>query len=256
MAKPKAIQIEICVDSVESAQAAEAGGANRVELCQNLFEGGTTPSAGLIRMVKSTVRIPVFVILRPRGADFCYSEAEFRVMCEDLKLAKELGADGIVTGILRPDGTVDRRRMQELVRLAGSLPMTFHRAFDVTRDPFEALETLIDLNITRVLTSGQERSVVEGLDVLVELVRRAKRRIIVVPGGGLTERNFEKIRKQSRASEFHLSASAPVESRMKYRNPRVPMGRELRPPEFAWSSASEDRVRRLATLAHGGGRGD
>ncbi|HAM73127.1 MAG TPA: copper homeostasis protein CutC [Verrucomicrobiales bacterium] len=249
MATQSRIRIEICVDSVESALAAQTGGADRLELCQNLFEGGTTPSAGMIRAVRRRVKIPLFVILRPRGADFCYSEEEFGVMKEDLLVARELGADGIVTGILRPNGTVDRRRMAELVRLARPMAVTFHRAFDVARDPMEALEALVSLGVERVLSSGQERTVLEGIDLIAELVRAARGRISVMPGGGITERNFDKIRRLSRAREFHLSASAPVGSRMVHRNTRVPMGRELRAPEFGWSATSLERVQAIRRSA-------
>jgi copper homeostasis protein len=240
--KPK---IEICVDSVASALAAERGGADRLELCQNLFEGGTTPSGGLIEEVRRKVQLPLFVIIRPRGADFCYSDDEFAVMQNDLRQARALGADGIVTGILKPNGAVDRARIAALQKLSGPLPFTFHRAFDVARDPFEALEVLIQLGVDRVLTSGQEKSVLEGIDLIAELVKRARGRILIVPGGGITERNFAKIRRLSRASEFHLSASGPVSSQMVHRNTRVPMGRELRPPEFGWSVTDEARVRSI-----------
>jgi copper homeostasis protein len=243
------IGVEICIDSVESALAAKAGGADRVELCQNLFEGGTTPSAGMIRAVRRAVRLPVFVIIRPRGADFCYSDHEFEVMCEDVRLAREAGADGIVTGILRPDGRVDRRRLAILVKLALPLPVTFHRAFDVARDPFEAMETLIGLGVERILTSGQERTVLEGAELIAALVRRSRGRITVVPGGGITERNFARIRRLTGAREFHLSASGPVASPMIHRNTRVPMGRELRPPEFAWTVTDVDRVRAVRRAA-------
>jgi copper homeostasis protein len=236
------IQIEICIDSVESAVAAAEGGAHRVELCQNLFEGGTTPSWGMIRSVLRHSELPVFVMIRPRGADFCYSDAEFRVMEEDIEAARGLGADGIVTGILNANGTIDASRMKRLIRLAGPLPVTFHRAFDVTRDAAKSLETLVDLGVARVLTSGQERSVVEGSDLILKLVKQAGRRIIVVPGGGISEINFEKVRRLTQAKEFHLSASGPVLSQMKYRNTRVPMGRELRPPEFGWSATNRKRV--------------
>jgi copper homeostasis protein len=249
MAARQPVQIEICIDSIQSALAAEKGGAHRVELCQNLFEGGTTPSAGLILGVRRAVRLPVYVIIRPRGADFCYSEAEFEVMKEDVRLAREWGADGLVLGLLKRDGTVDIKRTQTLMRLAGPLPITFHRAFDVTPDPFKALEALIQLGVRRVLTSGQERTVLEGIDLIAELVRRAGQRIVIMPGGGISDRNFDKIRKLSKAREFHLSASGPVASSMTYRNARVPMGRELRASEFAWSATDPEKVQKVVRSA-------
>ena len=248
MPKPAKAQIEICIDSVESAVAAQQGGAHRVELCQNLFEGGTTPSCGLIMAVAKELQIPLFVIIRPRGADFCYSEAEFGVMCADIVIAREFGAQGIVTGVLKPNGTIDRKRMKELIDIARPLPVTFHRAFDVTRDPAEALETLIELGVERVLTSGQERTVLEGSETLVSLIRQAGDRIIVMPGGGITDRNFARIRSLTGAREYHLSASGPVESSMKHRNSRVPMGRDLRPPEFGWSRTDAGKVSQVVRL--------
>lgn len=249
MAPRQPVQIEICVDSIQSALAAEKGGADRVELCQNLFEGGTTPSAGLILGVRRAVRLPVYPIIRPRGADFCYSEAEFEVMKDDVRLAREWGVDGIVLGLLKRDGSIDVKRTQVLMEIAGPLPVTFHRAFDVTPDPFKALETLIQLGVRRVLTSGQERTVLEGIDLLVELVKRAGKRIIVMPGGGISDRNFDKIRRLSKAREFHLSASGPVSSSMTYRNSRVPMGRELRASEFAWSATDSEKVQKVVRAA-------
>src|SRR5438445_9519302 len=147
--------IAVCVDSVESAMAAEAGGAERVELCDNLMEGGTTPSAGAVAAARKKLEIKFHVIIRPRGGDFCYSDVEFEVMKRDVEFAKQLGADGIVIGILLPDGAIDVTRTRELIDIARPMSVTFHRAFDMTRDAFAALETLIDLGIDRILTSGQ-----------------------------------------------------------------------------------------------------
>jgi len=249
--KPR-ITIEVCVDSVESALAAQASGADRVELCQALFEGGLTPSAGLLEEVRARIRLPLAVMIRPRGADFCYSDTEFAVIKRDLRLARKSGADVIVLGLLHHDGTIDRERTRELIELARPLPVTFHRAFDMTRDPREALDTLIDLGASRVLTSGQERSALEGLDLIEDHVRRAEDRIMVMPGGGITERNLPKILRQSGAREFHVSASTTRDTRMTFRNPRVAMGRQVGPPEYQSSVASEARVRAFRELADGG----
>jgi len=243
------LTLEVCVDSVESALAAQAAGADRIELCQALFEGGLTPSAGLIEQVRSRVSLKLAVMIRPRGADFCYSEAEFAVMKRDLLLARKLSADVLVLGLLKPDGTIDRERTRELRELARPLPVTFHRAFDMTRDPREALETLIDLGVDRVLTSGQERSALEGLDLIAELVRLAGDRIVVMPGGGLNERNLARILRQSGAREFHVSASSPRESPMTFRNTRVAMGRQVGPSEYQLSVASDARIRAFRELA-------
>ncbi|HAB15599.1 MAG TPA: copper homeostasis protein CutC [Verrucomicrobiota bacterium] len=245
------LQFEVCVDSVESALAAESGGADRLELCSALGEGGLTPSLGLMEVVRARVKIPLAVMLRPRAGDFCYSPDEFEVMRRDLRALKERGANMFVFGLLNSDGHVDATHTRELIELARPLPVTFHRAFDLTRDPVAALETLIQLGCERMLTSGQEKSVLEGLELISELVRRAGERIIVVPGGGITERNLPRILRECAAREFHVSASGTRESRMEFRNTRVPMGRTLAPSEYALSVADAARVRRFRDLAGG-----
>jgi len=241
--------MEVCVDSVESALAAQAGGADRLELCQDLCEGGLTPSAGLLATVRAGVKLPLAVMIRPRGADFCYTEAEFEVMRRDLQFAKETGADMLVLGLLTPDGEVDLARTRELVALARPLPVTFHRAFDKARDAGRALEDLIGLGVERVLTSGQERTVIDGLDTIVALVKQGRGRITIVPGGGITERNLPKILAATRAKEFHVSASTTHESAMTFRNPRVAMGRTFGPAEYTFTRARESRVREFRALA-------
>ncbi len=243
------ILLEACVDSVEAAVAAQQGGADRVELCADLLEGGCTPSAGTIQLARKRLAIRMNVIVRPRGGDFCYSDIEFEVMKLDIALAKQAGADGVVIGMLSEDGAVDVERTRALIELARPMSVTFHRAFDVTRDPFEALETLVGLGVDRILTSGQAPSVLEGLDLIVDLVRRAGDRVIIMPGAGITERNFPKIIAQSGAREFHVYAPMMFEGRMKYRNPRVFMGGELRPPEYTLSSTDPNRIRTLVNTA-------
>ena len=244
----KRVILEVLVDSVEAARAAQQGGADRLELCQHLFEGGTTPSAGLMEAVVAAVTLPVNVMLRPRGGDFCYTEAEYDVIRRDLRFAREAGAAGVVFGLLRRDGSVDRDRCAALIAAARPLRVTFHRAFDVTRDPFAALEELIELGVDRVLTSGQEASVFEGAELIGQLVQRAGDRIIVLPGGGIRERNVARILQQTGAREIHVSASGPIQSQMTYRNTRVPMGRELRAPEFTWNSVDAARVQSYRSL--------
>jgi copper homeostasis protein len=237
--------LEICVDSVESAIAAQRGGAQRIELCDNLMEGGTTPSAGALELARRELRIGIMAMIRPRGGDFCYSDLEFEVMQRDIEAARALGADGIVIGLLKPNGTVDKKRTAQLIELAQPLSVTFHRAFDMTRDPFAALETLIELGVDRVLTSGQESSVTEGLELIAELIRRAGDRIIIMPGGGIDERNLARIVRAVHPKEIHLTAFAPVGSPMQYRNPRTFMGGELRPPEYSRNVTDARRVRRI-----------
>jgi copper homeostasis protein len=239
---PAPIVVEICTDSVEGALAAQQGGAQRIELCDNLLEGGTTPSAGMIATVRRSITIGLQVIIRPRGGDFCYSDLEFEVMQADVAQAKQLGAEGVVIGLLNPDGTVDRDRTATLVNLARPLNVTFHRAFDMAADPHQALEDLIDLGIDRVLTSGQENSALEGIDLITELVQKANGRIIVMPGGGVNERNVQRIIAQSGAREVHLAARTSQESKMTFRNTRVFMGGALYPAEFSHLATDRQRV--------------
>jgi len=235
--------LEVCVESVEGAIAAQEGGADRVELCANLMEGGTTPSAGSMQEARRNLHIALQVMIRPRGGDFYYSAIEFEIMKRDIETARKAGADGVVIGILKEDGTIDEVRTRALTELARPMSVTFHRAFDMSRDAFDAMETLIGLGIDRILTSGQESSVLEGLDLIAQLVRDAGDRIIIMPGGGITERNFSKILVQSGARELHVAALENVEGPMKYRNPRCFMGGELRPPEFSILMTDAVRVR-------------
>ena len=244
------ILFEACVDSVEAALAAQAGGAYRVELCANLLEGGCTPSAGTIQLARKLLHIRMNVIIRPRGGDFCYADPEFETMKLDIELCKRAGADGVVIGLLKPDGTVDVERTRVLVELARPLSVTFHRAFDVSRDPFEALEALIGLGIDRILTSGQEPSPLEGLELIAELVRRAGDRIIIMPGG-VSERTVGRIVACCGAREVHGYLPVTVEGRMIHRNPRVFMGGELRPPEYALTLVDSARVAALVGALHG-----
>ncbi|MCX7669734.1 MAG: thiamine phosphate synthase [Anaerolineae bacterium] len=240
--------LEVVVDSVESALAAQEGGAQRVELCADLLEGGITPSAGMIAAVRRAVSIGVMVMIRPRGGDFCYSPAEFAVMQHDVRVAKDLGADGVVFGILTPAGDIDVERMAALIALARPLRVTCHRAFDMTRDPRRALADLIGLGVERVLTSGGESSALEGLDLLVELTQQAQGRIVVMPGGGITERNIGKIVAVTGAREVHVSAATTMEGPMSYRNTRTFMGGALRPPEFTRTVTDAARVRAMLAV--------
>ena len=237
------------MDSVQSAINAEKGGASRLELCGNLVEGGTTPSLGLLKVIKEKVKIPVYVMLRPRGGDFVYSEDDFQVMKEDLMMLKEVGANGIVFGILTPEGDIDVTRSKEIIKLSHPLPVTFHRAFDMVRDPFVSLSILVSLGVQRVLTSGRDSTALEGLPVLKKLIKQAGDKIIVVPGGGITERNMERILVESGAKEFHCSARSSFDSLMTYRNGRVSMGASYGPPEFSIKVADTARVKQFAALA-------
>jgi len=238
------VRVEVCVESVESAIASQQGGAHRVELCANLLEGGTTPSAGAIAAARKALGIALHVIVRPRGSDFCYSDVEFDVMRRDVAAAKELGADGVVIGLLREDGRVDAERTRELAALARPISVSFHRAFDMCRDPHEALETLIQLGIDRVLTTGQEDSIWDGMELVAELVRRAGDRIIVMPGGG-RDGNVKAIVERTGAREVHVVGTRAVESRMRFRNDRCFMGGALRSPEYSWAVTDPQRIQAI-----------
>ena len=240
------ILIEACVDSVPSAIAAEAGGAGRVELCDDLIEGGTTPSAGTIAECRARLRIPVFVIIRPRGGDFLYSDVEYDVMRRDIAHARSLGADGVVLGLLHADGTVDRERTRALVEMARPQPVTFHRAFDVARDPEEALDALIGLGVERVLTSGQAPTAPEGAELIARLVQRAAGRIGILPGCGIDETNVRELVAQTGAREVHVRLTAPVRSLMGFRNRRVSFRAAVDDDDSVLDVTDAARIRAMA----------
>src|SRR5579864_8529407 len=187
------ILLEVCVDSIDSALAADRGGADRIELCSSLLEGGLTPSPGVISTVLGKVSLGVFVMIRPRGGDFCYSDDEFRAMEQDVRTAKQLGADGVVFGILKEDGRIDAARTHRLLEVARPLKVTFHRAFDMSRDLSESLEDVIRAGVDRVLTSGGEQNVELGQAKIAQLHRQAENRVIVMPGSGITEQNVRQL---------------------------------------------------------------
>ena len=240
--------VEVCLDSVESAIAAERGGADRAELCSDLLEGGITPSAGLIAAVRRAIGIPLQVMIRPRGGDFCYTDPEFGIMRDDIKTAKELGADGVVLGILDTEGNVDAQRTGELVELARPLTVTFHRAIDMSRDLFAALETLIELKIDRVLTSGGQPTAIEGRRTIARLVRDAGDRLVVMAGSGLREQNVRRFIKETGVREVHVGLSAQVGSPMRLRNEKISMG-GVKGREYQRSGVTEERVKSFVAAA-------
>jgi copper homeostasis protein len=234
---------EICVDSVAGVAAAKAAGADRVELCADLLEGGITPSRGMIRRARAVPGIRLHVIIRPRGGDFLFDADEFAVMEADVEAAKEEGADGVVIGLLREDATIDEVRTRRLIERARPLSVTFHRAFDMAADPFAALDTLIALGVDRALTSGQEETALEGLPLLRELIERAGERIVIMPGGGITARNVGRIVSEIEPREIHFAALEPVDSDMRNRRSHVFMGGTLRPPEYERAVTSQATIR-------------
>jgi copper homeostasis protein len=203
--KGKRVLLEVCIASVEDAQAAAAAGADRLELNSALDLGGLTPSLGCLLEVRQAVRLPILVMIRPRSGGFAYSPAEFRVLQRDLDLALEHGADGVVVGVLNADGSIDRSRSRELVRRTGDREVVFHRAFDVTPDPFVALEQLIDLGFTRIMTSGQEASAHAGRERIAALIQRAAGRIQVLPAGGINRLTVAEVIATTGCDQVHAS---------------------------------------------------
>jgi copper homeostasis protein len=208
--------LEVAVFNIESAIQAEAAGANRLELCENPNEGGTTPSYGTLSVVSSIISIPVFPIIRPRGGDFLYTRSEFDVMKNDIRLCKELGFGGVVIGLLLPDGSIDKERTKELVQIAAPLEVTFHRAFDRCNDPIKGLHDIIETGCTRILTSGQVPSAPDALDLLQTLVKEAGDNIIIMPGSGVRGNNIATIKSVTKAKEFHSSARKVVPTNMEF----------------------------------------
>lgn len=238
-----AFLLEIACDSIQSALNAQAGGATRIELCDNLAQGGITPSLGKIKLAKELLSIPVFVLIRPRKGDFLYSDIEFRVMLENIEYAKKMGADGIVSGILLSNGQVDIERNKRLVEAAQPLSFTFHRAFDMCIDEKEALEQLIEMGMQTVLTSGRAENVVAGKETLAQLVQQADNRIQIMAGGGLRAHNVMQIIPLG-ITAFHSSAKEVVHSEMNFRG-HTPMGTESVQSEFQWPVVSKASVQQL-----------
>ena len=217
-------KIEICANSVTSCIEAQKGGAYRVELCAAIPEGGTTPSYGDMVLARELLSIKLNVIIRPRSGDFLYSDLEQKIMLKDIEAAQKLGIDGVVIGCLTPQGDVDMARNKELIEAAGEMSVTFHRAFDMCRDPFESIEKIIELGCSHILTSGQQPKAEQGIPLLKKLVQQADNRIVIMPGSGITDQNIAKIALETGARELHLSARSPMESKMQFRNPTVSMG--------------------------------
>lgn len=217
-------KLEICCFTVESALKAETFGADRIELCDNYPEGGTTPSSGAVRLAVNTLEIPVNVIVRPRGGDFLYSSVEYEIIKEDIANIKNSGANGVVIGFLKSNGEIDIEKTKEIVQLAQPMEITFHRAFDMCRDPLKALEQLKGTGIKRILTSGAQNSVMEGIELLTKLVEKAGEKISIMPGCGVNEQTLGKLLNRTKAHEFHSASKTFENSEMEYTNPNVSMG--------------------------------
>ena len=239
--------LEVCADSVQSAVAAQEGGAGRVELCSALVIGGLSPSAAMFRQVKENTDLKIRVLLRPRFGDFCYDEYEFQTLAEEVQQFRELGADGVVIGILKPDGTINMEQMAELVNAAKGIGITMHRAFDVCSNPYEALEQCVSLGIDTILTSGQRNSAWEGRELLSELVRRADGRIDILAGAGIGPEVIGELADYTGVRSFHMSGKKVLDSRMEFRRSGVPMGIPGF-SEFEICQTDADQVRRAAEI--------
>lgn len=237
-------QFEICANSAESCLAAQAGGANRVELCAGIPEGGTTPSYGEISVARQELtNTRLHIIIRPRGGDFLYSDMEVRAMLKDIDVARQLGVDGVVFGCLTADGEIDMPVMQRLMEASKGLSVTFHRAFDVCRDPQKALEQIIELGCNRILTSGQQATAEQGISLLKELQVQASGRIILLAGCGVNENNIARIAQETGIREFHFSARESIKSKMIYKNESVSMGGTVHIDEYERNITTSRRVK-------------
>lgn len=238
-------QFEVCANSVESCLAAQTGGADRVELCAGIPEGGTTPSYGDIATARELLtHTRLHVIIRPRGGDFLYTPLEQRIMLKDIENARRLGADGVVFGCLTPEGDIDIALMKQLLEAAQGMSVTFHRAFDVCRQPKQALETLIQLGCHRILTSGAQPTAEQGIPLLKELQAQADGRIILLAGCGVNENNIARIASETGIREFHFSARKQLTSGMQFRNEAVSMGGTVCIDEYSRPVTTAERVRK------------
>lgn len=240
--------LEICVDSVESAVIAQEGGADRLEVCSNLIIGGTTPGVSQFKQIRGACDIKLNVLIRPRFGDFLYTEPEFFMIEEDIRMFRELGADGVVVGCLKPDGNLDTERMKKLRDCADGMHMTLHRAFDVCRDPGQALSEAISLNIDTILTSGQEADCIKGKKVIQKLLKQAEDRIHILVGSGVNADVIRKLSDEIHATHFHMSGKEILQSGMKYRNERVNMGVEGMNEFEIFRTAKDEVVRARKAL--------
>lgn len=246
------VTVEICLEGIDSALAADAGGANRIELCQNLGEGGTTPSQGMIACVNEQVACDVMVMIRPRGGDFLYTDAEFAIMQADIKAMHQHGVLGVVFGLLLANGRIDTERTQRLIDLARPMQITLHRAFDMSRNPFEALDDLLALGVDRVLTSGQAPSAIDGLETIKKLQQQAGDALAIMPAGGITAVNAKQIIAATGVRELHLGSAVTrrFPSQMQLQNQEISMGSDPAKDEYAVARVSAALVQEVVTAVH------
>jgi copper homeostasis protein len=238
--------VEVCADSVSSALAAQSAGAHRIEFCANLPEGGTTPSPAQIRIARELLDIKLYVLIRPRGGDFLYDDTEFETMKSDIHYCGENGCDGVVIGMLFPDGKVDKERTGELIRIARhySMGVTFHRAFDRSADLFQSLENIIDLGCERILTSGGYDTAVEGAEMIRRLIEQANDRIVIMPGAGITPENACALIQKTGLKEIHGTFRSPYPSKMQYKNTKLSRQEE----EYSILSADTEQIKKIVSI--------
>lgn len=241
-------KLEICANSVASCIAAERGGADRVELCVGVADGGITPSYGEIAIARANISIGLNVLIRPRGGDFIYSTIEVKTMLHDIEMVRRLGADGVVIGALNPNGTVNMPICRELIEAAAGMSITFHRSFDMCKSPMEALEQIVELGCDRILTSGASFTAEDGIPVISSLVKAAGNRVIIMPGGGIRQHNILRIASETGANEFHTSARTLVSSQMQYRNLNVAMGGNSNADEYVTEVTDENKVSQIVDI--------
>ncbi len=244
MSEEKNYIIEIATSDFHTTKSAVEGGADRIELCANLAEGGTTPSYAHIKKCREAFDVLLYPIIRPRGGDFLYTKDEFAIIENDIRLCKELGCDGIVIGLLNMDGTIDITRTSELINLAYPMGVTFHRAFDRCLDPFEALEDLINIGCERILTSGQMPSVNEGIELIAELNKKAAERIVIMPGSGVRKENIKRLAEKTDCVEFHSSLRSKIKSPMQFIHPAFAKSEE----SYMNNAISPEDVRALRNV--------
>jgi len=238
------IKLEVCVDGIESALIAEKAGADRLELCGELGVGGLTPSMGLLKQAMAQINIPINVMIRPRSGEFCYTDDEVKTMKENIRIIKEScpNVNGFVFGIISPEGIIDKSKMSDLIKLAYPIPVTIHRAFDMTKNMNESLQTCLDLGIERILTAGFANKAIDGLENLKLLINESKDKIIIMPGSGINKDNLTVLLDHVCSDEVHMSAKKSVSSKMTYKEEGVSMGRDEKANEFKRFIANKEEI--------------
>lgn len=242
------VKIEVCAYTLQSAINAEKAGASRVELCDNFFEGGTTPSYGVVELARKYISIELNVLIRPRGGDFCYSDLEFETMLKDIYAVKRLGVNGIAIGALTANGQIDKIKMKEIISIARPASITFHRAFDCVKNEFDSLNELIELGVERVLTSGLKNTAVEGKETLAKLVEKSQGKIVIMPGGGINYSNIEELINVTKASEYHLSGKRLMNNNFTCHNSEVRLNSTFSMPEFSYIETDGQKIKSVVDL--------